>query len=288
MSGLFGRTLLAFQCFIKGNERFSLGYHFVNKETLKLSLRPSSTPILSYLNPFVLSYVYIRTKSQNRCDSCTYIWRLWSQNAINAKVKKLSYPHENIDGRQENTIPLPFVLKMRCTRLIYRILQKKWKRDCIFLSIVDVFAGVTQFFHFGLYRVSWPNSSYIYTYTDFAIEIWGFYRRLKDTLRYPHTRCSRASGLLTSISQHVYQVGKRLSLVGVVRCFWRVLENYDCRTKFSSSLGMKYNSDLYGLSDVKVKLVDSLIWRPFIPGWIRPRTPMTRGFDTCANFYFGR
>ena len=29
----------------------------------------------------------------------------------------------------------------------------KWKRDCIFLSIVDVFAGVTQFFHFGLYRV---------------------------------------------------------------------------------------------------------------------------------------
>ena len=26
------------------------------------------------LNPFVLSYVYIRTKSQNRCDSCTYIY----------------------------------------------------------------------------------------------------------------------------------------------------------------------------------------------------------------------
>ena len=25
------------------------------------------------VNPFVLSYVYIRTKSQNRCDSCTYI-----------------------------------------------------------------------------------------------------------------------------------------------------------------------------------------------------------------------
>ena len=35
----------------------------------------------------------------------------------------------------------------------------------------------------------------IYTYTDFAIEIWGFYRRLTDTLRYQHTRCSRASGL---------------------------------------------------------------------------------------------
>ena len=36
---------------------------------------------------------------------------------------------------------------------------------------------------------------YIYMYTDFAIEICGFYRRLTDTLRYHHTRCSRASGL---------------------------------------------------------------------------------------------
>ena len=49
------------------------------------------------------------------------------------------------------------------------------------------------------------------------------------------------------------------SLVGVVRCFWRVLENYDCRTKFKSSLGMEYNGKLYGFSAVKVKLVDSLI-----------------------------
>ena len=28
-------------------------------------------------NPFVLSYVYIRTKYQNRCDSCTYIYVHW-------------------------------------------------------------------------------------------------------------------------------------------------------------------------------------------------------------------
>ena len=39
--------------------------------------------------------------------------------------------------------------------------------------------------------------------------------------------------------------------------FW--LENYDCRTKFNSSLGMEYNGPLYGFSAVKVKLVDSLI-----------------------------
>ena len=53
--------------------------------------------------------------------------------------------------------------------------------------------------------------------------------------------------------------GRKVSLIGVVRCFWRVLENYDCRTKFNSSLGMECNGELYGFSAVKVKLVDSLI-----------------------------
>ena len=52
---------------------------------------------------------------------------------------------------------------------------------------------------------------------------------------------------------------EKWSLIGVVRCFWRVLENYDCRTKFNSSLGMEHNGGLYGFSAVKVKLVDSLI-----------------------------
>ena len=133
---------------------------------------PTVATIVVNLNPFVLSYVYIRTKSQNRCDSCTYI---------------------------------------------------------------------------------------LYTYTDFAIEIWGFYRRLKYTLRYQPTSWSRASALLASITRHVYQVGERLSLVGVVRCFWRVLENNDCRTKFHSPLGMQYDGKLYGCSAGTVKLVDSLI-----------------------------
>ena len=52
---------------------------------------------------------------------------------------------------------------------------------------------------------------------------------------------------------------EKWSLLGVVRWFWRILENYDCRTKFNSSLGMEYNGKLYGFSAVKVKLVDSLI-----------------------------
>ena len=77
-----------------------------------------------------------------------------------------------------------------------------------------------------------------YTYTDFAIELWGFYRRLTDTLRYHHMRCSRTSGLLAAITQHVCQSEEKWSLLEVVRCLSRVLENYDCRTQFNSSLGM--------------------------------------------------
>ena len=71
--------------------------------------------------------------------------------------------------------------------------------------------------------------------------------------------CSRASGLWHPLVSMFTKSEERLSLVGVVRCFWRVLENFYCRTKFSSSLGMEYNGELYGFSAKKVKLVDSLI-----------------------------
>ena len=99
----------------------------------------------------------------------------------------------------------------------------------------------------------------IYTYTDFAIEIWGFYRRLNDTLRYHHTRCSRDFCAAGSHFKACLPTEEKLSLLRVVRCFWRVLENSDCRTKFNSSVGMEYNGELYGFSAVKVKFVDSLI-----------------------------
>ena len=99
----------------------------------------------------------------------------------------------------------------------------------------------------------------IYTYTDFTIEIWGFYRRLTDTLRYHPTSCSRASGLWHPLVSMFTKSEEKWNLLGVVRGSWRVLENYDCRTKFNSSLGMEYNGELYGFSVVKVKLVDSLI-----------------------------
>ena len=76
-------------------------------------------------------------------------------------------------------------------------------------------AWLTPFVRIYIYTYEIPKPLrllyvYIYTYTDFAIEIWGFYRRLTDTLRYHHTRCSRASGLLASISRHVYQVGRKV------------------------------------------------------------------------------
>ena len=115
----------------------------------------------------------------------------------------------------------------------------------------------------------------IYKYTDFTIEIWGFYRHLTDTLRYHPTSCSRASGLRHPLVSMFTKSEEKWILLGVVCCFWRVLENYDCRTKFNSSLGMEYNGELYGFSAVNVRLVDSLIWRPFILSWIRPRKPMT-------------
>ena len=52
------------------------------------------------------------------------IWRVWSQNAINSKVKKLSYPREKIDDRQANTIPIPFVCKICCTRGTYHFCKQ--------------------------------------------------------------------------------------------------------------------------------------------------------------------
>ena len=92
------------------------------------------------------------------------------------------------------------------------------------------------------------SCKYIYTYTDFAIEIWGFYRCITDTLRYHHTRCSRASGLqLAAILQHVYQ--------------WKKSGVY---SELSAVFGELWKITIVGPSSihrlaVKVKLVDSLI-----------------------------
>ena len=125
---------------------------------------------------------------------------------------------------------------------------------------------------------------------------------------YVHGLCDRNMGLLPASNRHftvsAHEVftcfrsaagryftaslptEEKLSLLGVVRCFWQVLENYDCQTKFNSSLGMEYNGKLYGFSAVKVKLVDCLIWRPFILSWIRPRKPMTRPIWHKCEFLF--
>ncbi len=96
-----------------------------------------------------------------------------------------------------------------------------------------------------------------YTYTDFAIEIWGFYRHLTDTLRYWHTRCSRASGLWHPLVSIFTKSEEKWSLLGVCPLFLASFVKLPLadRTKFNSSLGLGYNGELYGLSAVKVKLV---------------------------------
>ena len=64
---------------------------------------------------------------------------------------------------------------------------------------------------------------------------------------------------VASISQHVYQVGRKVEFAQSCPLFLASFGKYDCRTKFNSSLGMEYNGELYGFSAVKVKLVDSVI-----------------------------
>ena len=59
---------------------------------------------------------------------------------------------------------------------------------------------------------------------------------------------------------------EKWSLLEVVRCVSRVLEDYDCRTKFNSSLGMEYNGELYGFSAVKVKFEDRSFSAEFVHG----------------------
>ena len=64
-------------------------------------------------------------------------------------MKKLSYPRENIDDRQENTISLPFVCKMRYIKRVHRILKTNGS-GIVFSCLSSMFSrGVTQFFHGG-------------------------------------------------------------------------------------------------------------------------------------------
>ena len=76
-----------------------------------------------YIAMLYFSTCFYQWVFDTRTPPSHYKWRVRSQKAIKTKVKKLRYPCENIDDRQENTITLPFVFKMRCTHLTYRILQ---------------------------------------------------------------------------------------------------------------------------------------------------------------------
>ena len=95
----------------------------------------------------------------------------------------------------------------------------------------------------------------IYTYTDFAIEIWGFYQRLTNTLRYHPTSSSHASGLWHPLVSMFTKSEDKWSLLGIVRCFWKITI-----VGPSSIHRLAWNTTAnYGFSALKVKLVDSLI-----------------------------
>ena len=146
-----------------------------------------------------------------------------TQQEIN-KIKNKNQKHQDVSSMviSDRRRPLLYVVRANINplRLQYVILRTKSQNRCDY-------------------------STYIYKYTDFAIEIWGFYRRLTDTLRYHHTRCSRASGLqLAAILQQVNQRKKsgvyselsavfgefwKITIVGpssIHRLAWNTTENY--------------------------------------------------------------
>ena len=128
---------------------------------------------------------------------------------------------------------------------------------------------------------------YVNLRTQTGIEIWAL---LTETLRYLGLcimSCACEHHVLPVWSVHIcWLVDGKSSLVDFVAAFCEFVEIYECRTKCNWSLGMEYNGKLYGFSAVKVKLVDSLIWRPFILGRIRPREPMTGPIWHLCEFLF--
>ena len=62
-----------------------------------------------------------------------------------------------IDDRQENTFPLPICFQNVMYEIDISHFANKSKRDCIFLSTVDVFAGVESNSIFSL----WPLSRFV-------------------------------------------------------------------------------------------------------------------------------
>ena len=89
------------------------------------------------------------------------IWRVWSQNAIKPRWKNWVTPAKisTIDRQ----IQFRFHLFAKCVvPVVYITFCKQMEVGLYFcLSIIDLFAGVSQSSHLGVYHVLWPNSSYM-------------------------------------------------------------------------------------------------------------------------------
>ena len=84
----------------------------------------------------------------------------------------------------------------------------------------------------------------IYTYTDFAIEIWGFNRHLTDNLRYHQHEVFTCFRLLGN--QHVYQSGEKSSLLKFFVVFCEFFNVKIAGQSSNSSIDMENNNKLYG------------------------------------------
>ena len=79
--------------------------------------------------------------------------RVWSQNAINATVKKIDLPKSKAQYMSHIAFCKEIPSLSGSSSGILSHFANKWKWDCICLPIVDLFAVVSQFFHSGVYRV---------------------------------------------------------------------------------------------------------------------------------------
>ena len=95
----------------------------------------------------------------------------WSQNAINATVKKLTYPREKFDDRQANAIPLPFICKMWYIPLLLPLRHGLSLQNaiCDMHGALHKLGNSIFLFPCGVYRVLWPNPSFDYNYDKLLI-----------------------------------------------------------------------------------------------------------------------
>ena len=98
------------------------------------------------------------------------------------------------------------------------------------------------------------------------------YRRLSDTLlRYHQNEALTCFLLLAATTSPCLPVGRKLDFTSLFSASFLMFRLPDQVQNHWLAWKTTTNCIMDFLSTVKVKLVGSLIWRPFILSWIRPR-----------------